>query len=503
MILLPGQQGGIDRNAPDARGLVRLYDAWSGIPVERVRGDSLVTNPTFADGQFAANFVRRAPLRNGRAFAFGLDGNAGLSLRPPREIVSPDYTVMAWWRSRATITGNIQCLAARFDDASNNSIMWQLDTSNGTPRMIVRNDGGTVAVSASGASTVVINRWHHLCGVRRGNTCSIYLDGKLDGSATGTLGATSWPATAYSLAGAYRAMTGGEQWSGELTGWIDQIRNYNRALSPEEVAYIVRNSEAIYQQAPILLWDTAGGGAQNIAIGQAAEADAAQPIATGHRLPVAPTAETDLALALSAAQARTVGQAPETNLAQALSIAQLLTIGQAPEANGAQAIAATHRVTIGQASDTSIAQALAALHRLTVGQAPEVAQAQSIAYVAPGVIAQANEADLAQSLTAAQRLVISQAPESNAAQPVSAVAGTAIGLALEIDTAQAFAANVAAVIAQAVETNSALQLTQPAAGTYTANSRLSIGARILQQAAARIGRSSGVIAAGGIGSNQM
>jgi hypothetical protein len=209
-------------------------------------------------GTWAVNWVRRAPPRNGRTYAVGLDGTAGVAVDPPKELSGTRYSVMCWWRSSATVTGNIAAIMARPNDGPD-TIMFQLDTNAGNARMIVRNDAANKTGNATGTSTLVKDRWYHLCGVRLDDTVYIYVDGKQEASASpsGGFGTTTWPATSYCTVGGMRTLTGGEQWSSELTGWIDQIRFYNRALSALEIAYIFRSSEAIYLPASVNLFDTA------------------------------------------------------------------------------------------------------------------------------------------------------------------------------------------------------------------------------------------------------
>lgn len=195
----------------------------------------------------------------------------------------------------------------------------------------------------------------------------------------------------------------------------------------------------------LVFTDTAGGGAQTVAIGQASESDAAQ------------------AFTAAAGSVTAIGQASETDSAQALVASQRKAIGQAAESNTAQAFASAQRKAIGQATETDAAQALAASQRKAIGQSIEVDTAQPVSYSAPGVVGQATETDAAQPFAARQARAIGQALESNASQPITASTGTAvaIGLALEIDTAGAFAAlgPIAIAIGQAQEVDLARAMT--------------------------------------------
>ena len=79
-------------------------------------------------------------------------------------------------------------------------------------------------------STMSFNRWVHLVVARDGLILKIFIDGTLNGSATGTKSPTTGPST-FVLVG------GQTSWpNGNLHGSIDDVRVYNRALSAAEVA---------------------------------------------------------------------------------------------------------------------------------------------------------------------------------------------------------------------------------------------------------------------------
>lgn len=93
--------------------------------------------------------------------------------------------------------------------------------SNGTP--------GTTIGTTAGSATMTVGRWHHVVGTHDGTTASCYLDGVLQGTATGPINAA--PATAL--------MLGDNGWpDGPLTGAISGVSLYRRCLSAAEVAWL-------------------------------------------------------------------------------------------------------------------------------------------------------------------------------------------------------------------------------------------------------------------------
>ncbi len=96
--------------------------------------------------------------------------------------------------------------------------------------------GGIGDVSTS--FNVIDNNWHHVIIVGNVNTQSLYVDGKFIGSRSGTIQQSWW---LYSFIGTgYDTTSRGFPYTGwhYFNGLIDEVRIYNRALSPEEIKAI-------------------------------------------------------------------------------------------------------------------------------------------------------------------------------------------------------------------------------------------------------------------------
>lgn len=82
---------------------------------------------------------------------------------------------------------------------------------------------------ANGATTLVINRWYHICGTWDGSFIKVYCNGILDGSASAAIS----PATLSATTRIGRLGVPGYAYS--IDGQLDDIRIYNRALSEQEI----------------------------------------------------------------------------------------------------------------------------------------------------------------------------------------------------------------------------------------------------------------------------
>ena len=97
------------------------------------------------------------------------------------------FTVEAWIKTTSTTNSWI---VAEGSTTSTTPVAGLLTATSGSKaEFAVRDNAGTL-VAVTGVTTINSSgtTWHHLVGVRNGSTLSLYVDGKLDGTATGTGG---------------------------------------------------------------------------------------------------------------------------------------------------------------------------------------------------------------------------------------------------------------------------------------------------------------------------
>jgi hypothetical protein len=95
---------------------------------------------------------------------------------------SSDFTVEGWFNTASTARQFLLGDLAASGSGNSCSMFMQIHTA-GDLRFLVSN--GTTDVSIAGpTSAISTNTWHHIAGVRFGNTLSLYLDGVLQDSGT-------------------------------------------------------------------------------------------------------------------------------------------------------------------------------------------------------------------------------------------------------------------------------------------------------------------------------
>ena len=114
-------------------------------------------------------------------------------------------------------------------DSDNDAYILYLDRGNEEVRFKVKDDDGDAERPGIHESYLSINTWHNIVGVYNGHNAMIYLDGNLiDYHSNSDLDTLLFPNP-----------TGiGHNNSNYFDGKIDEIKIYNRALSPNEVAQI-------------------------------------------------------------------------------------------------------------------------------------------------------------------------------------------------------------------------------------------------------------------------
>lgn len=88
-------------------------------------------------------------------------------------------------------------------------------------------DGNTY-VGAAALGQVQADRWHHLVGTYDGATAKLYIDGKLVNSGQGAITLQNAPTNPFYIGG-------NPTFGGYATGYIDEVRVYNQALTAFEI----------------------------------------------------------------------------------------------------------------------------------------------------------------------------------------------------------------------------------------------------------------------------
>ncbi len=183
---------------------------------------------------------------------------------------SPTFTAEGWVKT--TTTANAPWIVSEASTTSNNPLAGiSLDSTGTKARFFVRDNFNTDA-TIIGAKTVNDGAWHHIVGVRNGNSFKLYVDGQPDGTATANLSTISLNTS--DLGALKRASLGNF-----LAGTIDEAALYPTALdaatigrhyrngtnaTPTVAAYTydgdgLRTNKTVTGTNTVYTWDTAQG----------------------------------------------------------------------------------------------------------------------------------------------------------------------------------------------------------------------------------------------------
>lgn len=99
--------------------------------------------------------------------------------------------------------------------------------------------------------TITTNKWYHIVGVYNGTNRQLYVDGKLEKNSS---------CTGKTLNNAYNFSIGADnEFTYNYSGLMDDVRLYNRALSPSEVSALYN-----YAPGPVGYWDFNDGSGNNV-----------------------------------------------------------------------------------------------------------------------------------------------------------------------------------------------------------------------------------------------
>ncbi|MEU9448380.1 LamG-like jellyroll fold domain-containing protein [Streptomyces sp. NPDC048277] len=171
-------------------------------------------------------------LRAGGELSFDGTSGAYAATASVLDTTAP-FTVAAWVRLADDAVLTNMYTAVSQDGGSDSRFLLQYDNTAGTWAFKVRSEDQSTKISALGATPVTkTGVWTHLTGVWDGTRIQLHVNGVLEGSADTTL---AWAATqGFSI--------GRARWDGgyvnRFNGAIDDVRAYDRALIPEEIALI-------------------------------------------------------------------------------------------------------------------------------------------------------------------------------------------------------------------------------------------------------------------------
>lgn len=183
-------------------------------------------------------------LQEGATWGAGKVGNHGLALNSagafvdiPNAVVdtSLPYSVSAWV-NLSVAAGNQAVVSI---DGNWDSAFFFKQHAAGFFTLEVRasdNASAPIAASASARNQTAAGTWYYVTGVFDGNTISLYVDGALHGSAILT---TPWRGLGHTFIGRSKFMG---PYGDYVTGAIDEVRIYRRALTAPEVLALYRLS---------------------------------------------------------------------------------------------------------------------------------------------------------------------------------------------------------------------------------------------------------------------
>jgi hypothetical protein len=137
-----------------------------------------------------------------------------------------NLTLQAWVHAQKPAEGGMGCIAGRGYLADSSGFGLYL---YGTGNAIFQTRQNAVIVSASAAYPFDGN-WHHLAGVRDGDTTRLYLDGGLAAENEGALASLFAEGVPFGLGARFAA-----SWAYFLNGALAEVRLYDRARSAKEI----------------------------------------------------------------------------------------------------------------------------------------------------------------------------------------------------------------------------------------------------------------------------
>ncbi|MBI4173561.1 MAG: LamG domain-containing protein, partial [Candidatus Aenigmarchaeota archaeon] len=188
--------------------------------------DCNATNGWTANGSLG----RGAMFNRGSGFVNITDA---ASLNPPDQI-----TIAAWIYPKSVEATHQTIVEKAYTSHVDPFYQYLLIFRSGTNIRFDLSVAGT-RQSASGNTTLATNTWYHVAATYNGTEMSVYVNGKLDGNLSGLSGGIPAYATDVVI-GRHRNID-----TEKFNGTIDEVRIWNRSLSPAEIRQVMNQTFSI------------------------------------------------------------------------------------------------------------------------------------------------------------------------------------------------------------------------------------------------------------------
>lgn len=160
--------------------------------------------------------------------ALSLDGGDDYAEVPdsPELRITGDMTVALWVKKTAEASLWSRMVGRGGDLTPLNYGFWEESGAGGRIQFSQYDSGGGAVVNCCSDSEIVSGEWYHIAAVAEGANAYVYINGAPDGTAarSGTPNAAAAPVT-----------IGYAGYASHFPGIVDEVRIYNRALSPAEI----------------------------------------------------------------------------------------------------------------------------------------------------------------------------------------------------------------------------------------------------------------------------
>ncbi len=190
--------------------------------------------------------------------AYQFDGDGDFIDIGVIDLATTDYfSFCAWVKTESSVLGAI--IAHRYDNSPFNWRVLRMD-GDGTTRFHIRDANSIVQTRST--TTLNDNKWHFIVATYSMSGISIYIDGELNISASGNANNIENTILYIGARAGYS--------DSHFSGIIDDIRIYNRALTPQEITSLYE--ECGYPNSSTNIWQSNGNsiyydGVGNVGIG--------------------------------------------------------------------------------------------------------------------------------------------------------------------------------------------------------------------------------------------